>query len=132
MRIGLLHPRSGPPPPPPPLSLPPQAATSMAAAVSTGANHRNVLMRSPPLTPLQTIAANDCDRSGRSAGLSSANARRGSRAARDERRRKEPLAWFPRPVPEPLQQQIGGRRPDLALREPDGRGRRGGRGGGRA
>src|SRR4051794_41719155 len=100
MRIGLLDAWSEPPPPPPPLSLPPQAATSMAAAVSTGANHRSLLIALLLLTPFQTFAAIDCDRSGRSAGLSSARAPRGSRAARDERRRKEHLAWFPRPVPE--------------------------------
>src|SRR4051794_40843395 len=73
MRIGLLDCALELAPPPPPLSLPPHAASSMAAAATVGANHPSLLI-ALLLTPLQTFAAIDCDRSGRSRGLSSANA----------------------------------------------------------
>src|SRR3954470_23829888 len=108
---------------PPPLSLPPQPATNMAAAASVGANHRNVLI-ALLLTPLQTFAAIDCDRSGRSAVLSSANPRGRGRAARDEHRGKQYLPCLAGAVPKALEQKVGGRRADLAVRDPHRRQRR--------
>src|SRR3954463_13484846 len=125
MRIGffLAFPGGGGPPPPPvpppPLLLPPHAATSMAAATSAGAHHRSLLILLL-LTPLQTFAAIDCDRSGRRGGLSSATAlgaRRRGRPARHDRGRKPDLRRLPVPVAEALEQQVRRRRADLAVRD---------------
>src|SRR3954454_1116925 len=107
MRIGLLDARSELEPPPPLLPLPPQPAASRAAAASAGAHHRSLLI---PLllTPLQTFAAIDCDRSRRCGGLSSLNplaARRGGRAAHHERRLEADLRRRAAAVAEPLEQQ---------------------------
>src|SRR3954453_20916701 len=99
MLIGLLAPVSALPPPPPPVSLPPQPAASMAAAASAGATHRSLLI-ALLLTPLQTFAAIDCDRSGRSGVLSSANARRRGRTAGNERGLKAHLTRLALPVAE--------------------------------
>src|SRR4051812_30012774 len=99
MRIGLLDACVELDPPPPPLSLPPQPAASSAAAASAGAHHRSLLI---PLllTPLQTFAAIDCDRSGRCLVLSSANARRHSGPAGNERRLQQDLTHDSVPVAE--------------------------------
>src|SRR4051794_33471333 len=125
MRIGLLD-EVFPPPPPPPLSLPPHAATSSAVAASAGAHHRSLLIHLL-LSPLQTFAAIDCDRSSRGAGLSRRNPLspwRGGRAAGHEGGRQTDLRGGRVPVGEPLEQQVGGGRPDLAMWDSNRRQRR--------
>src|SRR3954465_15672765 len=97
MRIGLLDCAVELDPPPPPLAVPRHAASSMAAAATVGANQPSLLI-ALLLTPLQTFAAIDCDRSGRSRVLSSANARRGGRPAGKKRRRRPPLTRLPLPI----------------------------------
>src|SRR3954447_27091358 len=99
MRIGLLDCAVELAPPPPPWSLPPHAASSMAAAATVGANQPSLLI-ALLLTPLQTFAAIDCDRSGRSRVLSSVNARRRGRPAGNERRLESHLTCLSLPVAE--------------------------------